>query len=110
MGREACSRWPTLLFDVTSVPFPANGCEQATLDALESACRKEIPAAFFVEPLWSGAGGIQKQPYFAELVFKPASIPCLQLEEARAEKIRATLQRAKIPDLRDLQQSPKQKI
>ncbi|WP_429029092.1 nucleotidyl transferase AbiEii/AbiGii toxin family protein [Bradyrhizobium sp. I1.14.4] len=53
---------------------------------------------------------MQKQPYFAELVFKPASIPCLQLEEARAEKIRATLQRAKIPDLRDLQQSPKQKI
>src|SRR5206468_1569560 len=32
-----------LLFDVTSIPFPATGREQATLAALESACRNEMP-------------------------------------------------------------------
>ncbi|OAF08742.1 adenosylmethionine--8-amino-7-oxononanoate aminotransferase BioA [Bradyrhizobium centrolobii] len=47
-----------LLFDVTSIPFPRRGQEQATLDALESVCRDEIPAAFIVEPLVLGAGGM----------------------------------------------------
>ncbi|MHB0790545.1 adenosylmethionine--8-amino-7-oxononanoate transaminase [Bradyrhizobium sp. 5.13L] len=51
-----------LLFDVTSVPFPTKGHEQATLDALESACRNEIPAAFIVEPLILGAGGMLMYP------------------------------------------------
>jgi adenosylmethionine-8-amino-7-oxononanoate aminotransferase len=51
-----------LLFDVTSVPFPADGHEQATLDALEVACRKENPAAFVVEPLILGAGGMLMYP------------------------------------------------
>ncbi|WGS03195.1 adenosylmethionine--8-amino-7-oxononanoate transaminase (plasmid) [Bradyrhizobium sp. ISRA443] len=51
-----------LLFDVTSIPFPATGHEQATLDALESACRHEIPAAFIVEPLILGAGGMLMYP------------------------------------------------
>ncbi|MGY4509556.1 adenosylmethionine--8-amino-7-oxononanoate transaminase [Bradyrhizobium sp. USDA 3650] len=51
-----------LLFDVTSIPFPASGHEQATLDALESACRNEIPAAFIVEPLILGAGGMLMYP------------------------------------------------
>lgn len=51
-----------LLFDVTSIPFPATGREQATLDALESACRNEIPAAFIVEPLVLGAGGMLMYP------------------------------------------------
>ena len=46
-----------LLFDVGTIPFPAAGNEQATLDALESACRKN-PAAFIVEPLILGAGGM----------------------------------------------------
>ena len=46
-----------LLFDVGTVPFPAAGQEQATLDALEAACR-EHPAAFIVEPLILGAGGM----------------------------------------------------
>lgn len=47
-----------LLFDVTAIPFPAEGREQATLDALESACQNESPAAFIVEPLILGAGGM----------------------------------------------------
>ncbi|MET4260891.1 adenosylmethionine-8-amino-7-oxononanoate aminotransferase [Bradyrhizobium sp. S3.12.5] len=51
-----------LLFDVTSIPFPASGREQATLDALESACRDEMPAAFIVEPLVLGAGGMLMYP------------------------------------------------
>lgn len=46
-----------LLFDVGTVPFPAAGREQATLDALEAACRAR-PAAFIVEPLVLGAGGM----------------------------------------------------
>lgn len=45
------------LFDVTRLPFPHAGQEQATLDALEAACR-ETPAALIVEPLILGAGGM----------------------------------------------------
>jgi len=49
-----------LLFDVDSIPFPAAGAEQATLDALERLCRApERPAAFLVEPLVLGAGGMR---------------------------------------------------
>jgi adenosylmethionine-8-amino-7-oxononanoate aminotransferase len=51
-----------LLFEVTTLPFPRSGREQATLDALESACRKERPAAFIVEPLLLGAGGMLTYP------------------------------------------------
>jgi adenosylmethionine---8-amino-7-oxononanoate aminotransferase len=46
-----------LMFDVGTIPFPAAGQEQAALDALEAACR-EKPAAFIVEPLILGAGGM----------------------------------------------------
>jgi len=46
-----------LLFDVGTIPFPAEGREQETLDALEAACREQ-PAAFIVEPLVLGAGGM----------------------------------------------------
>lgn len=46
-----------LLFDVARVPFPAEGQEQATLDALDRACA-DGAAAFIVEPLVLGAGGM----------------------------------------------------
>ncbi|WP_299307726.1 adenosylmethionine--8-amino-7-oxononanoate transaminase [uncultured Croceicoccus sp.] len=46
-----------LLFDVTSIPFPAAGAEKATLDALDAACAAGA-AAFVVEPLVLGAGGM----------------------------------------------------
>ena len=50
-----------LLFDVGTIPFPAAGHEQATLDALEQACAAH-PAAFIVEPLLLGAGGMYLYP------------------------------------------------
>jgi adenosylmethionine-8-amino-7-oxononanoate aminotransferase len=50
-----------LLFDVGTIPFPTEGHEQDTLDALEAACR-ERPAAFIVEPLILGAGGMLIYP------------------------------------------------
>lgn len=50
-----------LLFDVGTIPFPAEGREQETLDALEAACREQ-PAAFIVEPLILGAGGMLVYP------------------------------------------------
>jgi adenosylmethionine-8-amino-7-oxononanoate aminotransferase len=51
-----------LLFEVTTIPFPSNGHEQPTLDALEAAVRNEKPAAFIVEPLILGAGGMLMYP------------------------------------------------
>lgn len=50
-----------LLFDVDTLPFPGPGAEQATLDALERACR-DAPAALIVEPLILGAGGMLIYP------------------------------------------------
>jgi adenosylmethionine-8-amino-7-oxononanoate aminotransferase len=47
-----------LLFDVVRIPFPHAGREQETLDALEKACREAPLAAFIVEPLIVGAGGM----------------------------------------------------
>lgn len=48
-----------LLFDVSTIPFPAAGVERAALAALEAACSAgEPPAAFIVEPLILGAGGM----------------------------------------------------
>ena len=50
-----------LLFDVTQVPFPAEGAEQATFDSLDAACRAGA-AALIVEPLVLGAGGMLMYP------------------------------------------------
>jgi predicted nucleotidyltransferase component of viral defense system len=43
-----------------------------------------------------------EQDYFKLLPFRPEAIPCLALEEAVAEKIRAASQRSKLRDLHDL--------
>ncbi|MBW4331020.1 adenosylmethionine--8-amino-7-oxononanoate transaminase [Stakelama sp. CBK3Z-3] len=48
-----------LLFDVATLPFPAAGAQQETLDALEAQCSGPDPlAALIVEPLVLGAGGM----------------------------------------------------
>ncbi len=64
-----------LLFDVTTVPFPAAGFEQAALDALERACA-DGAAAFIVEPLVLGAGGM--------LVYSPLVLAQMRAICARA--------------------------
>jgi adenosylmethionine-8-amino-7-oxononanoate aminotransferase len=52
-----------LLFDVETVPFPAGGREQLCLDRLDALCGGvEKPAAFIVEPLVLGAGGMLVYP------------------------------------------------
>lgn len=51
-----------LLFDVERIPFPYAGREEATLDALNAACRKGDIAALIVEPLILGAGGMLIYP------------------------------------------------
>ena len=51
-----------LLFDVERLPFPSQGREQATLDALSAACRNGTIAALIVEPLILGAGGMLIYP------------------------------------------------
>lgn len=51
-----------LLFDVDSIPFPAPGCEQATLDRFEALARNGRLAALIVEPLVLGAGGMLMYP------------------------------------------------
>ena len=48
-----------LLFAVARIPFPDQGREQATLDALETHCRNGDVAALLVEPLVLGAGGMR---------------------------------------------------
>ena len=53
--------WQPLLFDVDTIPFPHEGLEQRALDALEAACAQK-PAAFVVEPLVLGAGGMLIYP------------------------------------------------
>lgn len=55
-------RYEPLLFDVGTIPIPSEGRAQATLDALDAACRDAAPAAFIVEPLILGAGGMLTYP------------------------------------------------
>jgi len=51
-----------LLFDVGTIPFPHPGSEQDTFDALDRACAAGDAAAFIVEPLILGAGGMLVYP------------------------------------------------
>src|SRR5260370_32614657 len=51
-----------LVCDVERVAFPSAGREQATLDALNTACRNWAVAVLIVEPLILGAGGMLIYP------------------------------------------------
>jgi len=60
-----------LLFDVGTIAFPT-GDGEATLAALETACRQTRPAALIVEPLVLGAGGMLF--YSPEILHQMAAI------------------------------------
>ncbi|KZL14543.1 Adenosylmethionine-8-amino-7-oxononanoate aminotransferase [Pseudovibrio axinellae] len=55
-----------LLFDVARVPFPFESNAQNTLDELEKVCAQGDVAAFIIEPLILGAGGMLM--YSAEIL------------------------------------------
>ncbi|MFI0846511.1 adenosylmethionine--8-amino-7-oxononanoate transaminase [Mesorhizobium sp. IMUNJ 23232] len=51
-----------LLFEVDTIPFPAAGREQETLDRFEAVSRDRHAAALIIEPLVLGAGGMLMYP------------------------------------------------
>ncbi|WP_192182896.1 aminotransferase class III-fold pyridoxal phosphate-dependent enzyme, partial [Mesorhizobium amorphae] len=51
-----------LLFEVDTIPFPAPGREQETLDRFEAVSRDRHAAALIIEPLVLGAGGMLMYP------------------------------------------------
>lgn len=51
-----------LLFEVDTIPFPAPGREQETLDSFEALTRDGKAAALIIEPLVLGAGGMLMYP------------------------------------------------
>ncbi|MES0156971.1 adenosylmethionine--8-amino-7-oxononanoate transaminase [Mesorhizobium sp. M0018] len=51
-----------LLFEVDTIPFPAAGLEQETLDRFQAVSRDRRAAALIVEPLVLGAGGMLMYP------------------------------------------------
>lgn len=63
-----------MLFDVSTLPFPAGGEEQITLDALSKLLTAEADtiAALIIEPLVLGAGGMKM--YSASLLAEMAAL------------------------------------
>lgn len=54
--------YEALLFEVDTIPFPARGREQETLDRFEAITRAGRAAALILEPLVLGAGGMLMYP------------------------------------------------